>query len=690
MKYTLIDLLHSKSSGYLLKLFACLSVISLIVILLVVNFGIRQVYIKQSIKEAENNAITISKVIFENEKNILLSPNSEGNKTLKVSPELFSDLDYNMSHYLVPLNILKIKFFSKDKKVIYSTDRSIIGLTDNNNMSLEKALGGEVVSKLEIKEEVWDLAGEKRVDRDIVETYIPIRDENNEILGSFEIYLDISKHREDVNNALQLSIVVFAVTLFSIFGILFLVMRVSAYQLDKKEVQLKHQTLYDKLTNLPNRENFLLHLKRIVKRYKFKNEYLFAVLSMDLDRFKNINNSLGHTIGDKLLVEVALRLENSVRPTDSISRAAETQKVARFGGDEFAVLLNDIRNITSTLRITDRIQTALQQPFYIDGHELFISVSIGIALSATDYDNAENILRDADTAMFRAKDKGGARAEIFDNDMHISVQKTMQLESDLRTALDNDQLMVYYQPIVSAKSGRITGAEALLRWNHPERGLISPDEFIPIAEDSGLIIEIGKWVFKTACAQNKEWHDKGYDNLLMKVNVSSKQLFDRKFIEMVKDVIRKTNISAHFIDIEITESLAMEKSFSSILTQLAVLGTQITIDDFGTGYSSISYLIEFPINTIKLDRSFIDNIEFSDTAMSIVKSIIAMAHSINIELVAEGVETEDQLRFLQSHKCDKIQGYFFSPPVPAMEFTALLEQHRNGFSFFINNSPNPS
>ncbi len=467
----------------------------------------------------------------------------------------------------------------------------------------------------------------------------PMRDTDDEIIGAVVTFMDITER----NNA---------------------------------EQKLHNMAYYDQLTNLPNRVNFISYLGRMIKRFQRKSDNLFAVLFIDLDRFKVINDSLGHIIGDKLLVEVARRLEECTRPTDGIFRDDGNDRVSRFGGDEFAVFLNDIKEINSTLLVADRIQIELQKPFNLDGHELYTSASIGIALSTTGYENPEDILRDADSAMYRAKALGKARAEIFDDEMRVRVSRILKLESDLRTAVEKEQFMVYYQPIVSAIDSRITGAEALIRWNHPEQGFISPMDFIPIAEETGLISTIGEWVFRTACAQNKAWQDVGYKDLLMKVNFSSRQFKDNNLADLITKILRETDIPARFLDVEITESIAMEKSSIRILNQLTAIGLHTSIDDFGTGYSSLDSLTQFPINTIKIDRAFVKDIATDGNAEAIIKAIIAMAHSLNMEVVAEGVETEEQLAFLKSLKCEKIQGYLFSPPVPEEEFRKLLEQNR--------------
>jgi len=449
-------------------------------------------------------------------------------------------------------------------------------------------------------------------------------------------------------------------------------------ELKEAQQELHHMAYYDQLTKLPNRSNFLTYLERMIKRIKWNRDYMFAVLFIDLDRFKVVNDSLGHIIGDKLLTEVASRLEACTRPTDRISRAAGNDRVARFGGDEFALFLHDVKDISSASRVADRIQMELQKPFHIDGHELYTSASIGIALSATGYENAEDLLRDADAAMYRAKSLGKARSEIFDDDMHVRVKKILQLESDLRTAVEKEEFMVYYQPVVSASDGRITGAEALLRWKHPQQGFISPMDFVPIAEETGLISKLGEWILRMACEQNRAWLDAGYQNIVMKVNFSSRQFKDEKLTDLVRNIIQETGIPARLLDVEITETIAMEKNSIRILNQLTAMGLRTSVDDFGTGYSSLGSLTKFPINTIKIDRAFIKEVGIDVNAEAIIRAIIAMAHSLKMDIVAEGVETEDQLTFLQSEKCDKIQGYLFSPPVREEDFRKLLEKEKRG------------
>jgi diguanylate cyclase (GGDEF)-like protein len=392
---------------------------------------------------------------------------------------------------------------------------------------------------------------------------------------------------------------------------------------------------------------------------------------MDLDRFKIINDSLGHSTGDRLLVAVAQRLQSCIRPGDIVSR---------FGGDEFALLLDDIKHLNDATHLANRIQKELAMPFELGGHEVFTSASIGIAISTTGYDQAEDILRDADVAMYRAKSRGKARYEIFDTDMHANALKIMKLEADLRRAIERGEFHLLYQPIISLGNGRITGAEALIRWNHPEQGIILPADFIPLSEENGYITNIGVWALSTACRQNRVWQDSGFPDLLMKVNFSARQFRHKEIVKDIKEVLKETGVSPVGLDIEITESVATDEGCYPILKEMSDLGVRISIDDFGTGYSSLGALKNLPIDVVKIDRSFIRDMTTDSNDEAIVKAIIAMAHNLNLKVIAEGVETEDQRSFLKKRGCDEMQGFLFSRPVTAQQFTELLERERMKFS----------
>lgn len=436
----------------------------------------------------------------------------------------------------------------------------------------------------------------------------------------------------------------------------------------RMELVLERQAFYDTLTGLPNRALFTTRLQRVARRTNRRSHHLFAVLFMDLDRFKFINDSLGHLTGDQLLVAVAQRLETCVRADDT---------VARFGGDEFAILLDDIKEIHYATNLADRIQEELKLPFTLGHQEIFVTASIGIALSNTAYIQEQDLLRSADSAMYRAKAQGRGRYEIFDTQMHQSAMKILELEADLRRAVERTEFLIYYQPILSLATGEIVGIEALIRWQHPIRGLIPPIEFIPLAEDTGLIVAIGELVLKTACAQVAALSSAGFSSLRMAVNFSARQFRDQKVSDLIKSVLQETGINPQRLDIEITESVTMEDHSIQILNEIGALGVGISVDDFGTGYSSMSALKRFPIDALKIDRSFVGDIMNNSNARAIVAGTVAMAHSLGIRVVAEGVETEEELEFLRSVHCDEAQGFLFSAPLSDRE---MMQTLRGGLS----------
>jgi diguanylate cyclase (GGDEF)-like protein len=444
--------------------------------------------------------------------------------------------------------------------------------------------------------------------------------------------------------------------------------RISA-QLQESKDHFRHAAFHDALTNLPNRALLAENLKFVIERARQSRESQFAVLFLDLDRFKNVNDSLGHSIGDQLLIAMARRLERCIRAVDM---------VARLGGDEFAILLDGVKDSSEVTAMARRIQEKLQAPFSLGGHEVFTTSSIGIALSTTGYDHPENMLRDADTAMYRAKARGKACYEVFDKGMHTTAVYLLQMENDLRRALDREELRVYYQPIVSLDNGQLVGFEALLRWQHPERGFISPADFISMAEDTGLIVPIGMWTLKRACQQLPKWQWQGPANrqLFMSVNLSSKQLAQSGLVDQIRETLAETNVDPRHLKLEITESSVMENAESAVqlLRRLKALGVQLSIDDFGTGYSSLGYLHRFPVDILKIDRSFIGRIGEAAENIEIVRTIISLAENMGMEVVAEGIETLAQLRQLQKLNCQLGQGYLFSRAVDPASIDAWISR----------------
>jgi diguanylate cyclase (GGDEF)-like protein/PAS domain S-box-containing protein len=453
-----------------------------------------------------------------------------------------------------------------------------------------------------------------------------------------------------------------------------------ATRLAGSQTDITQGKVADALTGLPNRLLFVDRLERSVKNAKRSKDYLFAVFFLDLDRFKVINDSLGHVVGDQLLVATARRLESCLRSTDAVSRLGESHTVARLGGDEFTILLDDIKHISDATRVAERVQKELALPFNLNGQEVFTTVSIGIAVSATGYDRPQDLLRDADTAMYRAKALGKARYELFDTAMRDVAMASLQLETDLRRAIERQEFRNFYQPIVSLETGRIAGFEALVRWQHPERGLVSPAGFILVAEESGMIVSIGHWVLREACRQMKAWQAKFpiTTSWMISVNLSTKQFKQPDLVEQIEHVLRDTGLEGSSLKLEITESLIMDNvdSATAMLSQLKALGIQLSMDDFGTGYSSLSYLHQFPMHTLKVDRSFVSRMGQHGQSTDIARTIVMLAHQLGLDVVAEGVETAEQLAQLQSLGCEYAQGYFFSAPVDSVKAEGLIEVER--------------
>jgi len=443
--------------------------------------------------------------------------------------------------------------------------------------------------------------------------------------------------------------------------------------LEETKEHFRHAAFHDSLTGLPNRAMFTQLLKAEIESSSRRNDHKFAVLFLDLDRFKNVNDSLGHTHGDLLLVAFAERLERTLRPVDTL---------ARFGGDEFAILLSGMTDATDAVRVAQRIQDELSQPFVLDKNSAFATASIGIALSSSGYDRPDDILRDADIAMYRAKENGKARYELFDHGMHARAVSRLQLESDLRQAIENKEFAVYYQPIVALPTGRLAGFEALVRWNHPRRGLVHPGDFIPVAEETGLIVPIGQWVLNEACAQVRRWQldSPSHRALSLSVNLSARQVAQPDLLDLIKEALEISKLNPHCLKLEITESVVMENAEAAALMfkQLRSLGVQLSIDDFGTGYSSLSYLHRFPLNYLKIDRSFVSRLT-TDNDNAIVRTISTLARNLGMEVIAEGIETDEQYQQLKMLGCEYGQGFLFSCPVDNNGVQHLLAQdaHRD-------------
>lgn len=441
-------------------------------------------------------------------------------------------------------------------------------------------------------------------------------------------------------------------------------------QVKDNEAQLQHDAFHDLLTDLANRKLFLDRLDRAVKRSSRSMDYLYAVLLIDLDRFKLLNQSFGHEAGNQLLIDISKRMEAAARIGDT---------VARFGGDVFAILLEGIKSSADVIHFIERFQNIMARAFVVDNQEIFITTSIGIALSNSSYQEANDIVRDAEIAMNRAKLMGQACYEIFDKEMHLHSVSRLQVENDLRKAIENQEFILHYQPIVNLKSGKIVAFETLIRWNHPEKGLLPPSNFIEIAEETGLIIPIGEWVLETACHQVAKWQQtfEDYKELLICINVSGKQFSKADFLSDLEQVLKDSSLAPGSLKLELTESILLEndESIYLLLNEIKGLGVKLGIDDFGTGYSSLSYLHRFPIDTLKIDRSFVSYFEYETVNNTkIIETIIQLGHHLTMDIVAEGIETLNQKKVLTQLQCQYGQGFYFSKPIPVEQTQSLLEQ----------------
>ncbi len=433
------------------------------------------------------------------------------------------------------------------------------------------------------------------------------------------------------------------------------------------EQQLLRQANYDILTGLPNRMLALDRLKLALAQARREDQQV-GVMFLDLDNFKHINDTMGHDAGDNLLIEASRRISSCLRGTST---------VARLGGDEFLVILPGLRSPEVAEQVADRILQTFSPPFHLDGQEVFVTTSIGIAIYPADSDNSSTLLQHADAAMYQAKSKGKSAYERFAPEMKEISHERLQIESRLRRALELKELELYYQPIVDASSGDLIGAEALLRWNNPSMGLVSPDKFIPLAEETGMIIPIGEWVIAQACEAAQRWSSNGDTFLSIAVNVSPRQFRDPGFVNMVQETLRKNNLDARHLELEITERLILDNTIETaeILKRLDEMGVRLSVDDFGTGYSALGYLKSYPFDTLKIDKSFVRDVMTEQEDAALVKAIINMAHSLGLQVIAEGVEEGSQLHFLRQQGCDFAQGYYYNRPAPEKEFLEWIAEH---------------
>ncbi len=525
-------------------------------------------------------------------------------------------------------------------------------------------------------------------------------EEYNITFGQFVFKEDISMYKKNYNLTLVRNVSLYminkkqALVLWLFSMIVFLVV-ISFFKKRKaSEEEIRHLAFYDSLTSLPNRESFKERLGVALTESQ-KKSTIGAVLFMDIDEFKRINDTLGHGVGDELLKQLSGRLTSLMRQGDAVGLGVlqssdestmnmqqcmkSSDVVTRLGGDEFTVLLTDIKDEKSAGAVANRILQKISQSFNLDGHEVFVTSSIGIALFPQDGNDVDKLLKHADTAMYHAKEMGKNNYQFYLKNMSSKIEHRLKLEGKLHQAINKNELLLYYQPQIDSKTNKIVAAEALVRWQQSELGLIMPDDFIPLAEETGQIFKIGEWVINEACTQNKKWQEVGYDPIRVAINLSGTQFMQEDLAEVIDVALKKSSLQPEYLELEITESMMMRNIDQTIrlIKQFTDMNIGVSVDDFGTGYSSLSYLKKFPLDSLKIDKSFVMDIPDDKDDMMITSAIISMAKSLNLYVIAEGVENQAQVDFLKEHQCDLMQGYHFSRPVPADEFEKLLAAQRD-------------
>ena len=580
-------------------------------------------------------------------------------------------LDGDLRRLASGLDIVKVKIYDLHGLTVYSTDPRQIGQSAEANPGFRRARDGYPVSNLTYRERMDSWEGDIAA-RHILATYVPVHvHEAAPVEAVLEIYTDVTRLVEANQRSEWKVLAAVLGAMALLYAVVQLMLARYRRLLEEKEREraaqeerIRHQAYHDPLTGLPNRASFTEHLEEAMRRAK-RAGWPLALLFLDLDLFKRVNDSLGHDAGDRLLRVAAERIRRAVREADMLFR---------MGGDEFTVLLEDVRGPEEAAMVATRILEAIAEPLQLQHHEISVTSSVGIALYPRDDVVGERLVKAADTAMYRAKELGRNRYAFFAREMNERVETQMMIEAALRRALKNEEFVLHFQPRVSAATGRATGAEALLRWKHPEWGLVEPARFVPLLEETGLIVPVGAWVLAEACRAARAWQSAGLPPLRVSVNLSSRQFRSDALCDAVSEALRTSGLAPQLLELELTESLLIEnvEHAMGVMGKLKAIGTVISIDDFGTGYSSLGYLKRFPIDSLKIDKSFVRDIATSPKDAAIVKAISALSRSLGIGLIAEGVEEPWQVEFLRAHYCTELQGFYLSRPLPADALTEAL------------------
>ncbi len=582
-------------------------------------------------------------------------------------------------------NVVKVKIYNLNGLTVFSSDVSQIGKDKSANKGFLQARSGNVVSEITFRNEFYTFE-QIIVDRNLIASYIPIREKaSGKVTAVFEVYSDVTPLIDNLSKTQNLTTAGVVISLSALYMFLFLIVKHADKIINQQEQQrseqedkIRHQAYHDSLTLLPNRVSFLEHIDDAIKR-ACRHEKTGAIMFLDLDRFKLVNDSLGHDAGDQLLRVTASRIRDSLRETDM---------VFRMSGDEFIVILEDLDDGNGAALPARRVLESMEQPVSLGDHEVIVNISIGITSFPKKGLTIDELVKEADSAMYSAKITGRNRFKFFSAEMNMVCSERLTMTTELQSAFNNNEFVLYYQPKVDTQSRAFLSVEALLRWRHPEKGIVPPNIFIPILEEIGLINEVGAWVMLEACRQTKSWIDAGLKPLRISVNVSAIQFRDSGFLQIVNDVLQESGLDAQYLELELTESMFIEDTDYSIkmMSDLKSLGILLSIDDFGSGYSSLSYLKHFPVDFLKIDRSFVQDLEKNQKDLAIISAIAGLAHSLNLGIIAEGVEDEHQARLLKEQGCHELQGFLFSRPVPAEELERELLKYNHEKKQALGNS----
>jgi len=657
---------------HLLRYFLIVSIFSIIIASFLLGTYFKESSIDKLVILGEDKNTNVARVISNY---IWPKYNKQFQQMAMMQPEkmrqqsLIPELQNDIERHIQSTSVIKVKIYNLGGKTLFSTTSDQIGKVKKQSKPLADATRGQIVTKLAFRDEFY-ARNELLTERNVLSTYLPI-EQDKKIAGVIEVYSDVTDLYASISNEYRSVVSFMMIGLMILYAILFVFVyradKTIKQQFDQKlddEEKILHIAYHDSLTGLANRELYRYKVQSAIDQAK-RNENLVAILFLDLDRFKQINDSLGHNVGDELLKQVSERLLECVRVSDT---------VARQGGDEFTILLEGVKHVDEIVQVCNRINASVRQTYQVNDNELFTSVSIGVTVYPFDDLEVEHLLKDADTAMYEAKESGRDKYVFFSSGMKRANIDQIVLEQKLRKALDEDEYVIHYQPIVDIRKGNMVGVEALLRWNSQDYGLVSPIKFIPLLEDTGVMTIVGEWVMKTSCLKAKQWQDDGYASIAIAVNISMVQFRQLNFVKTVEEALKESQLDPKYLKLELTESLLMDQSDACVEKLLAVraLGVHIEADDFGTGYSSLSYLKKLPIDVLKIDRSFITDVHKSSDSAAIVTAIMALGHSLKMNVIAEGVEEIEELKFLAALNCHFIQGYLFSKPIIEDDLKAVM------------------